>query len=92
MNPYDIEVEKLNESEKITEPKEILKLKLTSAFLKAISKMSTEEVLSTTSLHKSDLSRLKALNVSRFTIDRIIGLLDDLGLSTKIDVEPREAS
>lgn len=92
MNPYDIDIEKLKESKEITDEKELLKLKLTAAFLKAIAKMSTDDVLSATGLHKSDLSRLRALNVSRFTIDKIVGLLDDLGFSTKVDVEPREAS
>jgi|SaaInlStandDraft_2_1057019.scaffolds.fasta_scaffold238810_2 hypothetical protein len=92
MNPYDLDIEKLKESKVITDEKELLKLKLTSAFLKAISKMSTDDVLSATGLHKSDLSRLRALNVSRFTIDRIVGFLDVLGFSTKIDVERREAS
>jgi hypothetical protein len=92
MNPYDIDIEKLKESKEITDEKELLKLKLTAAFLKAISKMSTDDVLSMTGLHKSDLSRLRALNVGRFTIDRIVGFLDALGFSTKIDVKPKQAS
>lgn len=90
MNPYDIDIEKLKESREILDEKELLKLKLTFAFLKAISKMSTDDVIETTGLHKSDISRLRALNVSRFTIDKIIGLLDDLGFRVKLDVESRE--
>lgn len=92
MNPYEIDIDKLKESKEIKDEKDLLKLKLTAAFLEAISKMSTDDVLTVTGLHKSDLSRLRSLNVDRFTIDKIVGLLDDLGFSTKIEVELREAS
>lgn len=92
MNPYEIDIEKLKESEEIKDEKELLKLKLVSAFLKATSKMKTEDILSATGLDKSDLSRLRSMNVSRFTIDRIVGFLDALGFSTQIDVKPKKAS
>jgi predicted XRE-type DNA-binding protein len=92
MSAYEVDIEKLKESEEIKDEKELLKLKLVAAFLKATSKMETEEILSLTRLHKSDLSRLRALNVSRFTIDRIVGFLDALGFSTNIDVKPKQAS
>ena len=92
MNPYEVDVEKLQESKEVKDEKELLKLKLVSAFLKASSKMSSEEIIFLTGLHKSDLSRLRSMNVKRFTIDKIVGLLDDLGFSTKIDVERRKAS
>lgn len=92
MNPFDVDIEKLKESREIKDEKELLKLKLVAAFLKAISDMKTDDVLLKTGLHKSDLSRLRSLSIDRFTIDRIIGFLDLLGFSTKIDVEPREAS
>lgn len=92
MNPYEIDIEKLKESKEIKDEKELLKLKLLASFLDAISKMKTHDVLAATGLDKSDLSRLRAMNVERFTIDRIIGLLDALGFSTKIDVTPKKAS
>jgi predicted XRE-type DNA-binding protein len=92
MSAYEVDIKKLKESEEIKDEKELLKLKLVAAFLKATSKMETEEILSLTRLHKSDLSRLRALNVSRFTIDRIVGFLDALGFSTNIDVKPKQAS
>lgn len=92
MNPYDIDIEGLKESKNITDKKELLKLKLTAAFLKVIATMNTDDVLTATGLDKSDLSRLKAFNVSRFTIDRIIGILDTMGLSIKVAIEPKEAS
>lgn len=92
MNPYEVDIDKLQESKEVKDEKELLKLKLVSAFLKATSKMPSDEILSLTGLHKSDLSRLRSMNVKRFTIDKIVGLLDDLGFSTKIDVARKEAS
>ena len=89
MNPFDIEAEKLKESKEIKDERELLKLKLVSEFLKAASKIETEEVLHRTGLHKSDYSRLKTLNISRFSIDRIIGFLDSLGYSTSVNVKPK---
>lgn len=90
MNPYKIDLNKLKESEKISDPKDLIKLKLISAFLKAISKMENNEVLEITGLDKSDLSRLKSLSIKRFSIEKIINLLDHLGLATKIDVKPKK--
>ena len=92
MNPYEIDIEKLKESKEIKDEKELLKLKLLASFLDAISKMKTHDILAAIGLDKSDLSRLRAMNVERFTIDRIIVLLDALGFSTKIDVTPKKAS
>lgn len=92
MNPYEIDIDKLEESKEVKDEKELLKLKLVSAFLKATSKMPSEEIISLTGIHKADLSRLRSMNVKRFTIDKIVGLLDDLGFSTKVDVERKQAS
>lgn len=92
MNPYDIDVEALKESEEIKDEKELLKLKLAVEFLKAISKMETDVVLLRTGLHKSDLSRLRSMNLSRFTIDRIVSFLDALGFTTSVSVHSKEAS
>ena len=91
-NPYNIDNTKLNESEEITDEKKILKYKLVSEFIKITSKMKSDEVISATKLHKSDLSRLRAMDFERFTLDRIIGLLNALGYSTSIKVEPKKAS
>jgi predicted XRE-type DNA-binding protein len=90
MKAYDIDIENLRESQEITDEKELLKLKLTSEFLKVTSKMKTEDILFSTGLHKSDLSRLRSLNVSRFTIDRIVSYLDDLGFTTAIKVKSKK--
>lgn len=92
MNPYKIDVSKLKESKVITDEKEILKLSLTNVFLKITAKMDTSEILDVTGLHKSDLSRIRSLNLGRFTIDRLVSLLDSLGYSTKLNVKPKKAS
>jgi predicted XRE-type DNA-binding protein len=90
MNPYKVKIEELKESQEITNEKELLKLELISEFLRAIEKMDTKDVYSATGIHKSDLSRLRALNIERFTIDRIVGFLDDLGFSTRVNVKPKK--
>lgn len=92
MNPYKIDIEKLKESKEVTEGKDLLKLKLVTAFLKITKCMTTEEILDSTNLDKSDLSRLRALNFERFSIDRLISLLDNLGFSTNINIKPKSAS
>ncbi|MCY4644276.1 MAG: hypothetical protein OXB88_06615 [Bacteriovoracales bacterium] len=92
MNPYDIDIEKLKESKKIKDEKDILKLKLVVEFLKLIAEMDNKEILRITNLHKSDLSRLKSLNITRFTLDRIVGLFDSLGLFLTIDIKQKKAS
>lgn len=92
MNPYKIDIDSLQESLKITDEKELLKLKLVADFLKITSKMETAEILGKTGLHKADLSRIRALILGRFTIDRIVNFLDLLGFSTIIKVKPKKAS
>ena len=92
MNPYNIDIDKLKESKKIKDEKEILKLKLVVEFLKLVAEMDTKEILRITRLHKSDLSRLKSLSIARFTLDRIVGLFDSLGLSLAVDIRPKKAS
>jgi hypothetical protein len=86
MNPYDIDVDSLPESKRITDPKEILKLRLRSSFMKITFKMENSQIMKLTGLDKSDLSRLRAQNLKRFTIDRMIGILNDLGYSAQIKV------
>ena len=83
MNAYDIDIKKLKESKEITEQKDLLKMKLVSEFLKITSQMDSSEILNITKLHKADLSRLRAMNTDRFTIDRLVGILSRLGCSMK---------
>lgn len=88
MNPYKIDIKKLNVSEAITDEKELLKFRLASGLLKILLKMETSEILEKTDLDKSDLSRLRSLNVERFSIDRILGILNALGFSAKFSIVP----
>ena len=90
MNPYDVDI--LIESKEVLDHKELLKMKLNASFLKVTSKMDSDEIISKTKLHKSDLSRLRAMNLSRFSIDRLIGLLDSLGFTTQVKVQPKKVS
>ncbi|OFZ46204.1 MAG: hypothetical protein A2381_11330 [Bdellovibrionales bacterium RIFOXYB1_FULL_37_110] len=92
MNPYEIDIEKLKESEEIKDEKDFLKLKLVTEFLKIISTMKTDQVLFLTGLDKSDLSRLRSFNTERFTIDKIVGLIDALGFSTSVKVKLKKVS
>jgi hypothetical protein len=88
MNPYKVNYKKFKDSKKISNPKDLLKLRLTAGLLNIISEMENTEVMSVTGLHKSDLSRLRCLNIERFTIDRIIEILNSLGFSAKLTIEP----
>lgn len=90
MNSYSHE--DLKESIEVTDHKELLKLELNASFLKITGKMKTEDVIAKTGLHKSDISRLRAMNLSRFSIDRLIGLLDSLGFATQVKVGPKKVS
>lgn len=92
MNPYKINVKDLNISRNIKDQKELLKLKLAVSLLKAIKDLDTENILLATGLHKSDLSRLRSLNIQRFSIDRLISILDGLGFSTNLDIVTKDAS
>ena len=92
MGPYKIDTKNLALSQEITDEKEILKLKLIGAFNKITRKMTSDEIMLVTGLHKSDLSRLRTFGMARFTIDRLIGLLDSLGYCAKLDIGPKKAS
>lgn len=86
MNPYDISIKKLKESKSIKNEVKGLKMNLVMSFLKVTSKMESDEIMELTGLDKADLSRIRALSVARFTIDKMIKLLDSLGYSTQIKV------
>lgn len=92
MNPYKIDTRKLKKSQAVSDGKEILKLQLASKLMEIISEMPTQEVIAKTGLDKADLSRLRVLNVDRFTIDRIITLINSLGFTTTFKVESKKVS
>lgn len=86
MNPYKIDIESIKESKKVKDQKDIIKLKLISGLFKKISKMENSDILEKTGLDKSDLSRLRSLDIKRFSVDRIIKILNDLGFSAEISI------
>jgi predicted XRE-type DNA-binding protein len=91
MNPYKINYKKFKVSEKITDEKDVIKLYLLAQLKEIISKIETVEILSITGLDKSDLSRIRVSNFERFSIDRLIGLLDKLGYSARLRIEKKKA-
>ena len=90
MNPYDVDYTKFKVSEPITDERDLLKLKLFAVFHEATIKMSVEEIIEITKLDKSDVSRLRTFGIDRFTIDRLIGILETLGYSTELSFKPKK--
>ena len=90
MNAYDIDYKNLPLSKPITDERDLLKLKLFAAFHEATIKMSVEEIIEITKLDKSDVSRLRTFGIHRFTIDRLIGILEMLGVSTEMSFKPKK--
>lgn len=88
MNPYDIDITKLKESKKITDEKDLLKLRLLARLNEIISEMETQEILDLTRLDKSDLSRIRCSDFTRFSLDRIIGIFNSLGFKAQISIVP----
>ena len=87
MNPYDIDYSKFKESKKITDERDLLKLRLLAELKKIMSSMETQEILFLTGLDKSDLSRIRISNFERFSIDRLLGLFGKLGYKAQISIE-----
>lgn len=82
--PYEINYENFKDSVEVKDPVELLKLELGLKFLKITNKIETVEILKLTGLDKSDLSRIRAGALDRFSIDRLIHLLDDLGYKAQL--------
>ncbi len=88
MNPYNVDYSKFKVSKKITDHKDLLKLHLLARLNEIIFEMETQEILELTKLDKSDLSRIRCSDFSRFSIDRIIGLFNCLGYKAEILIKP----
>lgn len=87
MNPYDIDVTKLKPSKRITDPKEILKSQIAAKIIVISEKIGTDKTQELTGLHKADLSRIRAMGLKRFTIDRLMGIAMDLGVEISIKMK-----
>ncbi|GAB4405391.1 MAG: hypothetical protein OHK0056_02950 [Bacteriovoracaceae bacterium] len=90
MSAYEIDLKRLKNTKPITDEKELIKLQLASAFLKATAMMESQEILEVTGLHKADLSRIRTMNLDRFSIDRLISLLGVLGFTTTVAIKPKK--
>jgi predicted XRE-type DNA-binding protein len=78
-NPYNINFKKLKESKKISDEKDLFKLSLLTQLNLIIEKLETKEILEYTGLDKSDLSRIRISNYQRFSSDRLINIISELG-------------
>ena len=86
MNPYKIDYSKFKGSKKITDQRDLLKLRLMAQLKEVMSAMETQEILNITGLDKSDLSRLRVSSFERFSIDRLIKIFDQLGFQADFSV------
>lgn len=92
MNPYDIDYSKLPVSKSITDSKTLTKIKLIAKFIELTKSMETKDVLKITGLDKSDFSRLRIMDHKRFSIDRVIALLDKLGYTISFSLKKKKVS
>jgi predicted XRE-type DNA-binding protein len=86
MNPYKVDYSKFKGSKKITDQRDLLKLRLMAQLKEVMDGMETQEILSITGLDKSDLSRLRVSSFERFSIDRLIKIFDQLGFQANFSV------
>lgn len=91
-NPYEIDINSIKPSRKVTDEAEILKFKLSAEINRVFDKMNTEEIIKKTSLNPSDISRLKIQNIKRFSIDRLIKILCLLGKSVNFTLTPKKTT
>lgn len=92
MNPYDVDYSKFKPSKVITDPKDLFKLKLLARIYDIFESLTTEEIIAMTGLDKSDISRLRISDYRRFTIDRLVRILDQLGYVCDLKVKPKKVS
>lgn len=93
--PYDLtdkEIRNMKPSRQITDENEIFKYKVAAKLRKILIDMDRAEALKKTDLHNSDLSRLICTDYSRFSLDRIIGILFKLGYTPEISVKKKRIS
>lgn len=83
-NPYTIDHEDFKVSREIKDPILLLKLEICSQILRIIKNMDTAKALEITKLHKSDLSRIRAASLERFSIDRLVLILGFLGYKAEL--------
>ncbi len=93
--PYDLSAEELRRmkpSRPITDEKEIFKLKLGARLSEILQTLERQEAIKKTGLDNADVSRLLCGGLSRFSIDRLIGILFKLGYTPELTLKRKKAS
>jgi predicted XRE-type DNA-binding protein len=93
--PWEEDLSRLlkKESKKITGEKNFVKLKLANQIFDITYKMTPKEIREITGLHKSDISRLwGGGGLDRFTIDRLVTVLEKLGYEIEFRVKKKKDS
>lgn len=91
-SPYEIDVDSIKPSKKVTDERELLKYRLSAEINKILDRLTTEQAVNKTGLNRADLSRIKIQSISRFSIDRLIKILILLGQSVSITVKTKKAA
>ncbi len=91
-NPYDIDIDSIPLSTEITDPEVLLKYKLSAQLNKIFDTLTVEEIVAKTGLDRSDISRIRIQSIKRFSIDRIIKIIYQLGQTVSITVQPGQVA
>lgn len=91
-SPYEIDVDTIKPSRKVTDERELLKYRLSAEINKILDRLTTEQAVDKTGLNRADLSRIKIQSISRFSIDRLIKILILLGQSVSITVKTKKTA
>lgn len=93
--PYDLtdeEIRKMKPSRIITDEKELFKVKLGARLSEILQTIDRDVAIEKTGLDNADVSRLLCGGLSRFSIDRLIGILFKLGYSPELLIKKKRAS
>lgn len=91
-NPYEIDIESIKPSRRITDPGELLKYKLSAEIIMIVRKMDIDEALAKTGLNRADFSRVTRQRLQRFSTDRLLKVLFRLGQTVSVTVKPKKVA
>jgi len=89
-NPYDVDIDTIKESRRITDEWEILKYKVSAKINDVFDTLTTEEIVEKTGLNRSDISRIRIQSIKRFSLDRLVKILCQLGKSVSLTVKDKK--
>jgi predicted XRE-type DNA-binding protein len=90
--PYDIDIDTIPESTRVTDPAEILKYKVSAQVNKIFNTLTMQEIIAKTGLDRSDISRIQIQSIKRFSIDRLIKILFLLDQTVSITVKAKKVA